>query len=215
MTSTVRAAVDRALPAAPTTPADHAFAAWLSAQHPALDAPCAIRVLGAAGSGAPEIAAALDTHPRWAVEAVDSDDPPPPTAPDIEVLCLCTAPCTHELAWLERPRRHPMLLVATRTCRFPADATPAWAANRIHLAGPPWPNSTPLAAEPGFAQLRAVLERLAEQRIQLRAAATLARLDRDCDALGFRAHAEALAVELSPLVLGSSSAGSPPQRPSV
>lgn len=192
------------MPAVSTTNHDVAFAAWLSAQRPFLDAPCTIRVLGAAGTGAADVAAALDQFPQWSAHAVDSDSPLPPCPPDIEVLCLCTAPCTHEAEWLARARRHPMLVIITRTSRWTQETVPPWATDRIHLAGPPWPSGG-LVAETGFAHMCTLLDHAHARMEHVRTAVLLARLERDCDTGDFRGHAEALAAELSPLL----SAGSP------
>lgn len=90
----------------------------LSAALARFDAPVDLRVRGGLGSGRRTLAAALRARRGWRVTVEDLDQiaapgARPAAAPDVEILCLRTAPCRHEEAWARRPRRHPMLLVAT------------------------------------------------------------------------------------------------------
>lgn len=93
------------------------------------DAPTAVRVRGAAGSGRHALAAVLAARAGVAVEVEDVDElavsPAPGTAPDVELLTLCTAPCAHEQRWAARPRLHPLAVVATRL--RPGYPQPDWA----------------------------------------------------------------------------------------
>lgn len=82
------------------------------------DAPADIRIRGGLGSGRRTLAAALRTRRGWrpAVDDLDlvaADGAPVGNPPDVEVVCLRTAPCRHEEAWLRRPRAHALLVVAT------------------------------------------------------------------------------------------------------
>ena len=82
------------------------------------DAPVDLRILGGLGSGRRTLAAALRARQGWRVTVEDIDvlavpGARPTAAPDVEIVCLRTAPCRHEEAWLRRPRLHPVLVVAT------------------------------------------------------------------------------------------------------
>lgn len=82
------------------------------------DAPADIRVRGGLGSGRRTLAAALAARRGWRVAVDDLDVLAAPGArpspvPDVEILCLRTAPCRHEESWIRRARRHPLLVVAT------------------------------------------------------------------------------------------------------
>lgn len=93
-------------------------AALVAAALARFDAPVDVRVRGGLGSGRRTLAAALRARGGWQVTVEDLDElaapgAPPAVAPDVEVICLRTAPCRHEEAWVRRPRRHPLLIVAT------------------------------------------------------------------------------------------------------
>ncbi|MFN3340297.1 MAG: hypothetical protein ACK40Z_11420 [Dietzia sp.] len=93
------------------------------------DAPVDIRVRGGLGSGRRTLAAALRTRRGWRPTIDDLDELAAPgrpvgTPPDVEIVCLRTAPCRHEEAWVRRPRAHALLVVATGVDR--ADP-PRWA----------------------------------------------------------------------------------------
>lgn len=82
------------------------------------DAPVDIRIRGGLGSGRRTLAAALRARRGWRAQVDDLDvlaapGAPATTAPDVEIVCLRTAPCRHEEAWVRRPRRHALLVVAT------------------------------------------------------------------------------------------------------
>ncbi|UVE96765.1 hypothetical protein [Dietzia sp. B32] len=82
------------------------------------DAPVDIRIRGGLGSGRRTLAAALRARRGWRAQIDDLDvlaapGAPAAAAPDVEILCLRTAPCRHEEAWTRRPRRHALLVVAT------------------------------------------------------------------------------------------------------
>lgn len=88
------------------------------------DAPVDIRIRGGLGSGRRTLAAALRARAGWRAQIDDLDvlaapGAPAALAPDVEIVCLRTAPCRHEEAWVRRPRRHPLLVVATDA--LPAD----------------------------------------------------------------------------------------------
>lgn len=94
------------------------------------DAPADIRIRGGLGSGRRTLAAALRERRGWQPAVDDLDSMAAPGAPvgvppDVEIVCLRTAPCRHEEAWVRRPRSHPLLLVATG---IDPDARPRWAA---------------------------------------------------------------------------------------
>lgn len=113
---------------APTGVAPSA-AALLGTALARFDAPADIRVRGGLGSGRRTLAAALRARGGWRVSVDDLDvlaapGAPPTTAADVEVICLRTAPCRHEEAWIRRARRHPLLVVATGV---DDDARPRWA----------------------------------------------------------------------------------------
>lgn len=93
------------------------------------DAPLDLRIRGGLGSGRRTLAAALRGRRGWRAEVDDVDglarpDAPAGRAPDVEIVCLRTAPCRHEEAWLRRPRVHPLLVVATGVHD---EARPRWA----------------------------------------------------------------------------------------
>jgi len=82
------------------------------------DAPVNLRIRGGAGSGRRTLASALRARRGWHPVVDDLDvvaapgaEPGPP--PDIEIVCLRTAPCRHEESWLRRARAHALLVVAT------------------------------------------------------------------------------------------------------
>src|SRR5690606_6210976 len=73
------------------------------------DAPVDIRIRGGLGSGRRTLAAALRARRGWRAQVDDLDvlaapGAPATTAPDVEIVCLRTAPCRHEEAWVRRPR---------------------------------------------------------------------------------------------------------------
>lgn len=83
-----------------------------------VDAPLDLRIRGGLGSGRRTLAAALRERRGWRAEVDDVDALVAAggrvgAPPDVEILCLRTAPCRHEEAWLRRPRAHPLLTVAT------------------------------------------------------------------------------------------------------
>lgn len=101
-------------PSGSTDPGSTLLAAALAR----FDAPADLRVRGGLGSGRRTLATALRARRGWRVTVEDLDvvaapGEPPAPAPDVEIICLRTAPCRHEEAWVRRPRRHPMLIVAT------------------------------------------------------------------------------------------------------
>lgn len=82
------------------------------------DAPVDLRIRGGLGSGRRTLAAALRERRGWRAVVDDLDviaAPGAPAAapPDVEIVCLRTAPCRHEEAWIRRPRAHALLVVAT------------------------------------------------------------------------------------------------------
>lgn len=82
------------------------------------DAPVDIRIRGGLGSGRRTLAAALRARRGWHAQVDDLDviaapGAPATAAPDVEIVCLRTAPCRHEEAWVRRPRRHALMVVAT------------------------------------------------------------------------------------------------------
>lgn len=82
------------------------------------DAPVDIRIRGGLGSGRRTLAAALRARRGWrpAVDDLDvlaASGAAVTAPPDVEIVCLRTAPCRHEEAWVRRPRRHGLLVVAT------------------------------------------------------------------------------------------------------
>ncbi|MFN3602931.1 MAG: hypothetical protein ACK4UY_16230 [Dietzia sp.] len=82
------------------------------------DAPVDIHVRGGLGSGRRTLAAALRTRRGWRPTIEDLDVLAAPgravgAPPDVEIVCLRTAPCRHEEAWVRRPRAHALLVVAT------------------------------------------------------------------------------------------------------
>lgn len=98
------------------------------------DAPVDIRVRGGLGSGRRTLAAALHARRGWRMSVDDLDalvapGAPVPVPPDVEIVCLRTAPCRHEEAWVRRPRHHGLLVVATGMNRSDDDnaTTPHWA----------------------------------------------------------------------------------------
>ncbi|MDX2356324.1 hypothetical protein [Dietzia sp. PP-33] len=93
------------------------------------DAPADLRVRGGLGSGRRTLAAALRTRRGWRPTIDDLDvlaapARPAGAPPDVEIVCLRTAPCRHEEAWMRRPRAHPLLVVATGVDRA---EPPRWA----------------------------------------------------------------------------------------
>ena len=114
------ARIRRLLGSSPETP-DHrdrvASSPALTAALARFDAPVDIRVRGGLGSGRRTLAAALRARRGWRVTVDDVDEiaapgAMPPPVPDVEILCLRTAPCRHEESWIRRVRRHPLLVVA-------------------------------------------------------------------------------------------------------
>lgn len=82
------------------------------------DAPSDVRVRGGLGSGRRTLAAALRDRRGWTpavddLDALATPHAPVGTPPDVEIVCLRTAPCRHEESWIHRPRRHALLVVAT------------------------------------------------------------------------------------------------------
>ncbi|WP_141564656.1 hypothetical protein [Dietzia alimentaria] len=121
-------------------PADSGGLRLLDAALGRFDAPVDIRVRGGLGSGRRTLAAALRARRGWRASVDDLDalvapGAPVPVPPDVEIVCLRTAPCRHEEAWIRRPRRHGLLVVATGVNRNDDDgigdgsnpATPHWA----------------------------------------------------------------------------------------
>lgn len=115
------ARVRRLLASAPGGPTDPGTA-LLAAALARFEAPADLRVRGGLGSGRRTLATALRARRGWRVTVEDLDviaaagavsGATPTIAPDVEIICLRTAPCRHEEAWVRRPRRHPMMVVAT------------------------------------------------------------------------------------------------------
>lgn len=93
------------------------------------DAPLDLRIRGGLGSGRRTLAAALRVRRGWraGIDDVDVLAAPghaPGPAPDVEILCLRTAPCRHEERWSRAPRVHRLLTVATG---IDPRTPPAWA----------------------------------------------------------------------------------------
>ena len=93
------------------------------------DAPVDLRIRGGLGTGRRTLAAALRTRRGWRPAVDDLDllagaGGPVGCPPDVEVVCLRTAPCRHEEAWLQRTRVHAVLVVATGV---DAEDPPRWA----------------------------------------------------------------------------------------
>lgn len=112
---------------APTPEGLHALESALAR----FDAPADIRIRGGLGSGRRTLAAALRERRGWQLAVDDLDVIAAPGAsagvpPDVEIVCLRTAPCRHEEAWVRRPRRHSLLVVATGLA---SDSRPHWAAS--------------------------------------------------------------------------------------
>ena len=83
-----------------------------------VDAPADVRIRGGLGSGRRTLAAALRARRGWRARVEDLDVVAAPGAgavspPDVEIVCLRTAPCRHEELWVRRARRHALLVVAT------------------------------------------------------------------------------------------------------
>ena len=114
-------------------PADSGELRLLDAALGRFDAPVDIRIRGGLGSGRRTLAAALRARRGWRSSIDDLDTlvapgAPVPAPPDVEIVCLRTAPCRHEEAWVRRPRRHGLLVVATGVDRNGNDAAvPHWA----------------------------------------------------------------------------------------
>ena len=120
-------------------PARRALSAAL-ARH---DAPPDLRIRGPVGSGRHSLARTLHSRRGWrfAVDDIDrvAAAADPPSTPDVEVLLLCTAPCAHELRWIDRPRIHPMLVVVTAEPSGPVPADPSGAGSAsARRDRPPW-----------------------------------------------------------------------------
>ena len=82
------------------------------------DAPVDLRIRGGLGSGRRTLAAALRTRRGWRAVVDDLDVVAAPgraagAPPDVEIVCLRTAPCRHEEAWVRRARSHALMVVAT------------------------------------------------------------------------------------------------------
>ena len=82
------------------------------------DAPVDLRIRGGLGSGRRTLAAALRARRGWRPVVDDLDEMAAPgrpadVPPDVEIVCLRTAPCRHEEAWIRRTRAHALLVVAT------------------------------------------------------------------------------------------------------
>lgn len=97
-----------------------------------VDAPVDIRIRGGLGSGRRTLASALRARRGWYAQVDDLDvlaapGAPVAAAPDVEIVCLRTAPCRHEEAWVRRPRRHALLVVATGVAGDDDEDPPRWA----------------------------------------------------------------------------------------
>lgn len=131
--SRVRRLIGSAREHGATSPAGLSAVEGLSALDSALarfDAPADIRIRGGLGSGRRTLAAALRERRGWqpAVDDLDviaAPGVPVGVPPDVEIVCLRTAPCRHEEAWARRPRAHSLLVVATG---IDPGARPRWAA---------------------------------------------------------------------------------------
>lgn len=96
------------------------------------DAPVDIRIGGGLGSGRRTLAAALRARRGWHTRVEDLDvlaapGAPATRAPDVEIVCLRTAPCRHEEAWVRRRRGHALLVVATGVGGDDDESRPRWA----------------------------------------------------------------------------------------
>ncbi|EYT57622.1 hypothetical protein H483_0115200 [Dietzia sp. UCD-THP] len=139
-----------------------------------VDAPVDIRVRGGLGSGRRTLAAALRTRRGWRPTVEDLDVVAAPgrpvgPAPDAEIICLRTAPCRHEEAWMRRPRAHSLLVVATG----------------VDGADPPrWAREFPAvdARQPSDTSLDAVVAFL-DRALESLAAVRLARLESELETL--------------------------------
>lgn len=115
-------------------PADSEGVRLLEAALARFDSPVDIRIRGGLGTGRRTLAAALRARRGWRTPVDDLDSliapgAPVPVPPDVEIVCLRTAPCRHEEGWVRRPRRHGLLVVATGMSGNDDDdaATPHWA----------------------------------------------------------------------------------------
>lgn len=138
------------------------------------DAPLDLRIRGGLGSGRRTLAAALRERRGWRASVDDVDVLAAPGAtvgipPDVEIVCLRTAPCRHEEAWLRRPRAHPLLVVATGV---DGEDQPRWAEG-LHALDARRPGDGSVDAVVAFVD-RAI-ERLGAVRVA-RLAAELERL---------------------------------------
>lgn len=138
------------------------------------DAPVDIRIRGGLGSGRRTLAAALRERRGWRTAVDDLDvlaAPGSPAAapPDAEIVCLRTAPCRHEEAWVRRPRTHALLVVATGV-----DGQDP----------PPWAGDLPAvdARRPGDASIDAVVAFL-DRALDGLAAVRVARLEAELERL--------------------------------
>lgn len=165
-------------------PADSEGVRLLEASLARFDAPVDIRIRGGLGSGRRTLAAALRARRGWRASVDDLDSlvaslvtpgAPVPVPPDVEVVCLRTAPCRHEEAWVRRPRRHGLLVVATGMSRNDDD-NPGHPENADddNAATPHWARGLPAvdAREPSDGSVDLVvsfvdraLRRLAEVRV--------------------------------------------------
>ena len=138
------------------------------------DAPVDIRIRGGLGSGRRTLAAALQVRRGWHAQVDDLDElaapgAPATVAPDVEVVCLRTAPCRHEEAWVRRPRRHALLVVATG---IDDEVPPRWARG-LHAVD---------AREPEHRSVDGVVDFL-ERALDALAAVRVARLEAELERL--------------------------------
>ncbi|WP_295652933.1 hypothetical protein [uncultured Dietzia sp.] len=187
-----------ATPTAAATTAPPDPTGLLAAALARFDAPVDLRVRGGLGSGRRTLAAALRARGGWRVSVDDIDVLAAPTArpaaaPDIEILCLRTAPCRHEEAWVRRPRRHPLLVVATGlyedddNAAHPTDA-------RHSAASPRWVRGLPTvdAREPEHRSVDAVIA-FVERAMNSLADSRVARLEAELERLAVHAEVGELA----------------------
>lgn len=198
LTASPDVATPTAAPATAATTAPPDPTGLLAAALARFDAPVDLRARGGLGSGRRTLAAALRARRGWRVSVDDIDVLAAPTArpavaPDIEILCLRTAPCRHEEAWVRRPRRHPLLVVATGL--YEDDDNAAHPTDTHHSAAPPrWAHGLPTvdAREPEHRSVDAVIA-FVERAMDSLAGSRVARLEAELERLAVHAEVGELA----------------------
>jgi len=153
------------------------------------DAPVDIRIRGGLGSGRRTLAAALRARRGWRAQVDDLDvlaapGAPATTTPDVEIVCLRTAPCRHEEAWVRRPRRHALLVVATGVGGGGADGGTDGGESDDDEVLPRWARGLPAvdAREPGHRSVDGVVSFL-ERALDALATVRVARLEAELERL--------------------------------